>query len=145
MKYDIYLAGPFFNKEQVKEIEFAEKTLRERGLNVFSPREHFIPDGENLPNDVWGYEVFKMDEAAIGECKCVVAIYHGMYSDSGTAWEIGYAYANHKPILIVCVNPDDEQSIMILNGSSSVIKDKNLLKTFDFESFPKMTVDCEQK
>lgn len=145
MKYDIYLAGPFFDKKQIHFIECAEKILKERKLRVFSPREHFIEDGDNLPNDVWGLEVFKMDKEAISDCKCVVAIYHGMYSDSGTAWEIGYAYALNKPFLIVCVDPNDEQSLMILNGSTSVIKDINLLKSFDFENFPKLKVDCEQK
>ena len=60
-EYDVYLAGPFFNKKEIQYIELAEKYLRKQGYKVFSPREHNIPNGENMPNNVWAKLVFDME------------------------------------------------------------------------------------
>lgn len=142
--YDVYLAGPFFNKRERELINQARDILRERGFEVFVPQEHFVPDGETMSNDVWGEAVFEMDKNAIWNSKYLVAIYHGMYSDSGTAWEIGYAYALNKKILIVCIT-NDQSSLMITNGSASVVDGIDTLRYFNFEEFPKHQSITEQK
>ena len=36
----IYLAGPFFNETEVRNIEYAEQILKEKGLEYFSPMRH---------------------------------------------------------------------------------------------------------
>ena len=59
--------------------------------------EHFISDGENLSNNEWAEAVFKMKVEALNKCNRVVAAYLGLRSDTGTAWEIGYAYAKKYP------------------------------------------------
>ncbi len=43
----IYLAGPFFNDEELKNIERAENILMSRGFSVFSPRLNEIKTEEN--------------------------------------------------------------------------------------------------
>ena len=131
----VYLAGPFFNNEEIIYIEKLEKILREREYEVFSPREHTIPNGKDMPNERWGYEVFKMDVEAITECDVVLAVYHGMYSDTGTAWEIGYAYANNVPIVLLCTDKETEQSLMVVNAGR-VLTDIDEIKTYDFEELP---------
>lgn len=142
--YDVYLAGPFFNEYERKLVDKAKQILVERGLSVFSPKEHFIPNGWNMSNVDWGQAVFEMDKKAIPNCKYIVALYHGLYSDSGTAWEIGYAYALEKQVLIVCVN-NDMSSVMISNGSTAVIDNIEELKDFDFYQFPTIQSIREQK
>ena len=144
MIYDIYLAGPFFNEYEVDLNRQASEILKNRGFSVFVPQEHFVPNGENMPNDEWGEAVFKMDRDAIQDCKYVVAIYHGMYSDSGTAWEIGYAYALKKKILVVCIT-ENKSSLMIVNGCASVVDNIELLREFNFNEFPKFQSTTEQK
>jgi nucleoside 2-deoxyribosyltransferase len=142
--FDVYLAGPFFNEQEISMNHQAKAILRERGFNVFVPQEHFVPDGENMPNDEWGKAVFEMDRDAIQNSKHVVAIYHGMYSDSGTAWELGYAYALNKKILIVCVDIV-KTSLMIINGCTAVVDGIDSLQTFDFDKFPMTKIVIEQK
>jgi nucleoside 2-deoxyribosyltransferase len=60
---------------------------------------------------------------AIDNCQFMVAIYWGLYSDSGTAWEIGYACANHYPTIVIVPNDVLEQkhSLMVANGSTNFI------------------------
>ena len=141
----IYLAGPFFNDKQRTHISQAENTLRKRGLTVFSPREHSIPDGENMANHLWGKAVFQMDVEAIDFCDLVVAVYDGMYSDTGTAWEIGYAYANNIPIVLVCTDVSNEQSIMPVNASVAVLDGIERLDGYDFSKLESTITINNQK
>jgi hypothetical protein len=47
----------------------------------------------------WARKLFEMDRQAIDECDAVLTLYYGNYSDTGTAWECGYApsYVNCIP------------------------------------------------
>jgi len=53
-----------------------------------------------MSNADWGKAVFEEDIKAIRECDQVVCIYYGLYSDSGTAWECGFAYGIDKPVIL---------------------------------------------
>ena len=46
----IYLAGPFFNDEEIINIEKAEKILFSRGFDVFSPRLNEVRNEDNTQN-----------------------------------------------------------------------------------------------
>ena len=131
---NIYLAGPFFNKLERENIEKARDILRDRGFNVFVPMEHKIEDGENMPNDIWGKKVFDLDKVAIHECDLMVALYYGLYSDSGTAWEVGYGNCLGKRIVIVHLGEQIEKSLMIANGSDLNVAGIEPLKHLDFEN-----------
>ena len=133
----VYLAGPFFNKKERANIEQAEKILRAKNLELFVPMEHKIENGESMPNDVWGKLVFEMDKQALYDCDIVVALYYGMYSDSGTAWEIGFANCLNKPVIIVHCNTQKESSLMIVNGSYTNLENIQKLKNFDFNNIKK--------
>ncbi len=128
----IYLAGPFFNDNERQDILKARDILRSRNFDIFVPMEHKIKDDDKLPNDVWGKLVFEMDRDEIYNCDVVVALYYGLYSDSGTAWEVGFAYSLNKKIVIVHCEPDKAQSLMIVNGATTNINGIPSLLTFDF-------------
>lgn len=130
----VYLAGPFFNPTERGNVERARDILKERGLKLFVPMEHFIEGGEDMPNNVWGQKVFEMDKEAIFQCDIVVALYYGLYSDSGTAWEIGFANAINKKIIIVHCDRKNESSLMVVNGSTVNVADIEELKTIDFDN-----------
>ena len=122
----IYIAGPFFtDKERVflkTIIESVKKFFPNEEL--FIPMEHFIPNGDNLSNNEWAEAVFKMDVEALNKCNHVVAAYLGLRSDTGTAWEIGYAYAKGIPITLV-LSPEalnGEVSIMPIQSSNYLFK-----------------------
>lgn len=127
----IYLAGGFFNPIQRGHIERAAKILRERGFDVFVPMEHEIEGGAEMSNVDWGIAVFYMDVEAINRCDAVVSVYEGMTSDSGTAWEIGYAFALKKPI--VCVHIDKRPASLMVTSSARVnLIGVDALKEYDF-------------
>ncbi len=128
----VYLASPFFNDEELKAVEFAERTLRERGFYVFSPREHENRDHE-VGTLAWSMAIFEMDRKNIDACDLMVMLYHGAYSDSGTAWECGYAYATHKPVVVVQLGKDS--NLMVHEGSHTNITLEQL-KDYDFEGLP---------
>lgn len=52
----------------------------------------------------------------------MLAIYHGHYSDSGTAWEIGFAFAYSTTCIVAHVDPSITASIMPVTGCYYNIK-----------------------
>ena len=124
----IYIAGPFFTKEECRELEAMIRYVRELYPNseLFIPKEHFIPDGETMPNDVWAKKVFEMDVQELDDADLVFALYLGHYSDTGTAWEIGYAYAKEIPILLYCPKTNSDVSIMPFQSAEVIGFSKQL-------------------
>ena len=134
----IYLASPFFNEEECAVLGRAEKILRERGFTVFSPREHEARD-ENVGKPSWSREIFSSDRAFIDWCDVVVMLYHGNYSDSGTAWECGYAFGIHKPVVVVQLGTSS--NLMVHEGSHANLPDLEALKDYDFETMPRIAYE----
>ena len=119
----VYLASPFFNEEELKIYNEVIELLRsEDNLSVFVPREHTIPNAWDLSNHIWGENVFAVDYLAITKCDVVVVLNFGMYSDSGTAWECGCAFALSKKVVnVLCGADDEEYSIMMVNGTTATV------------------------
>jgi len=136
----IYIASPFFNDEEIECVAKAEKILRGRGFEVYSPREHEVRDKE-VGTPEWSAAIFKEDKDAIDWCDCVVMLYHGGYSDSGTAWECGYAYATGKPVIVVQLGSNS--NLMVHEGSRSNLTSVEELENYDFEKKPKYAYSGE--
>lgn len=102
----VYLAGPFFTLAQLWVVEQARQNLRDMGLRVFSP---FHDVGHGSADDV-----VPADLAAIDQCDLVLAIADGL--DAGTIYEIGYARAREKPVVIYCENESEEDKKMMLGS-----------------------------
>lgn len=88
-KFDVYLAGPFFNLAQQWQIEETYFLLQHFGLKVFSPF-HAIGDG---PANV----VAKADIEGLENSRFVFACLDGF--DPGTVFEVGYANSKGIPVL----------------------------------------------
>ena len=119
----VYLASPFFNKKERSAVELIVDFLRNsKGLEVYVPMEHTVENAWDLPNNVWAKAVFDEDIKAIDACDTVVLLNWGMYSDSGTAWECGYAYAKGKKVInLLMPATNRDYSLMMINGSEKVI------------------------
>lgn len=115
----IYLAGPFFTKFQREAIKECAKANRNLGHEVYVPMEHFIEGGEEMPNSVWARKVFEEDVKAINQCDKVIALYEGLMSDTGTAWEIGYAYGIGKPVVLADASASAPLSLMVVNSATN--------------------------
>ena len=97
--YKIYLAAPLFSEA---EREFNAKIagiLREKKYVVHLPQE--VGDDSSTRDEAETGRIFEYNLKALDECDIVVAVVDGADADSGTAWEIGYAYAVKKRIILL--------------------------------------------
>ena len=80
----IYVAGPFFNKKEIKIMKSIKELLLSAnlGYDFFFPMDHFIPNGDKLSNSDWCKKVFEMDVTELLTSNYVFAVYNGMYSDT---------------------------------------------------------------
>lgn len=141
----VYLASPFFNETEINIYEKVIALLREeKDIDLFVPREHTIPNGWDMPNHLWAENVFAVDLLGIQQAEVVVVLNFGMYSDSGTAWECGYAYALGKKVVNLCIGYDtDDFSLMMLNGSALTFSLGDL-EAFPLATLLKRRTDCKK-
>ena len=108
----VYLAGPFFDLAQLWLVEEALHDLAEVGLKVFSPY-HRVGIGsfdDVVPKDLDG----------IRDSDLVFAITDGL--DAGTLYEIGYARAIGKPVIVYSERHAGE-NLRMMEGSGCVMCD----------------------
>lgn len=130
----IYLASPFFSHEEVAIYRQAIHDLRNAGHEVYAPQEHTIEGAWDMSNKDWANRVYHNDINAIDDCACVMVLNFGMYSDSGTAWEAGYAFALNKWVVhVLCGGDNATYSLMMMNGCDKVVELRNVVH-FDEES-----------
>lgn len=118
----IYLASPFFNEEELTVYKQVIQQLRNMEHEVYVPQEHSIEGAWDMSNVHWARAVYREDIKAIDECECVMILNFGMYSDSGTAWEAGYANALRKyTVQVLCGGDNTTYSLMMINGCDKVV------------------------
>ncbi|MDK0636933.1 nucleoside 2-deoxyribosyltransferase [Clostridium perfringens] len=128
----VYLASPFFNPIEVERVDKVKEILDAKGLEVFSPKEHQNKHLE-FGSKEWRKATFKNDVDHIDWCEVVVAIIsQGNYDDSGTAWELGYAYATNKPVILVNLT-GETINLMIADSLHALITSYEELENYDFE------------
>lgn len=89
----VYFASPLFTTpERTWNAEVAA-ALRAAGHEVFLPQEQ--EPGKDGPG------IFATDVGGIDWADGLVAIMDGPDPDSGTAWEVGYAFGRNKPVVLV--------------------------------------------
>lgn len=136
MTKKIYLASPFFDDAELERVDKVKEILDLKGLEVFSPKEH---QNEHLEfgSIEWRKATFENDVKHIDWCDVVVAIIcKGNYDDSGTAWELGYAYATNKPVVLVNIT-GETINLMIADSIHALITSYDELKEYDFEKMEK--------
>lgn len=126
----IYIASPFFNEKELENVKKVEKILIDRGFSVFSPRLHEMRTGDTK---LWSKENFINDKRFIDWADAVIMLYYGVYSDSGTAWECGYAYGTNTPVVVVHLG--DDSNLMVHEGCHTNITLDDL-KAYDFNIMP---------
>lgn len=146
MEKKVYLASPFFYGTEKEDMEKVLKVLRNSRYIVFAPYEFIIPDGWEMSNLDWAKKIYEKDIKEIKNADIVVAINHGQYSDSGTAYEIGFASALNKPIYLICFEGKID-SLMTNNAATGIInfnyfKENTKIKLEDFNG---NIIENEQK
>lgn len=93
-------------------VEQARNNLHEMGLRVFSPY-HDVGLGS-------ADDVVAQDLQAIVDCDLMLAITDGL--DAGTVYEIGYARALNKPVIVYSERHKGE-SLKMMEGSGCTLCD----------------------
>jgi len=96
-KPKIYMAGPLFNEGDRYSNKLNSDRLRAEGYTTFLPQEVVINDKSSA---LVKAACYFMDFKAIDQAFALVANCNGIDIDSGTAAEIGLAYALHKKLVL---------------------------------------------
>lgn len=110
VRRQVYLAGPFFDLAQVWMVQQTSVNLQNMGLRVFSPY-HDIGFGSAM-------DVVAKDLKGIEASDLVLAIADGL--DAGTVYEIGYARALNKPVIVYSERHKGE-SLKMMEGSGCTV------------------------
>lgn len=89
----LYFAGPLFTTPERTWNAEVTAALRAAGHEVFLPQEQ--EPGKDGPR------IFATDVGGIDWADGLVAIMDGPDPDSGTSWEVGYAFSTKKRIVLV--------------------------------------------
>ena len=119
----IYIAGPFFNPQQIAVVNNIRLTCEDLELEYFSPKDEcmFVP-GETTPE-----QVLKINMDALECTSLLVCITDG--KDPGTMFEAGWSYANKIPIIYVWLSGTKGQKFnLMLGASGSVVRTMSQLR-----------------
>ena len=95
-QYRIYLAAPLFSQgERAYNLSIA-RSLRNNFFDVFLPQE--TGDDSHTRDKEEQSRICSENLKALEKSDIIVAIIEGADADSGTAWEMGYAYAQGKQV-----------------------------------------------
>ncbi|MGI9359182.1 MAG: nucleoside 2-deoxyribosyltransferase [Paracoccaceae bacterium] len=102
----IYIAGPLFNFHERNYLEMIAKELEDNGFDCFLPhRDQSGITTEELNqhnmSTTTKQKIFTNDLNALKASDLTVALLTGQDIDSGTAAEIGFSYANKKPVIAI--------------------------------------------
>lgn len=124
----IYVAGPFFNDEQIASLESVENILIKNNFKMFRPRYDAGSLSKNVTKKEM-QEVFTADVKAIDSCSMLLADI--TYRDTGTSFEIGYAFAKRIPVMLFCNTTTGSKMNLMLAASCL----KNFTSLEDLETF----------
>jgi nucleoside 2-deoxyribosyltransferase len=95
--YRVYLAAPLFSEgERAYNLSIA-RNLRNNFFDVFLPQE--TGDDSHKRDKEEQSRIFSENLQVLEKSDIIVAIIDGADADSGTAWEMGYAYAQKKQVI----------------------------------------------
>ena len=105
IKY-VYIAGPLFNVHERSYLELIASELEGSGYKCFLPHrdqsgiDESELEGTNM-RQATKDKIFNADLTALKAADLTVALITGQDIDSGTAAEIGFTYANNRPIIAI--------------------------------------------
>ncbi|HDR72640.1 MAG TPA: nucleoside 2-deoxyribosyltransferase [Methanoculleus sp.] len=125
-RYRIYLAAPLFSEAEQMYNRALYDDLSAHFFEVYLPQE--VGDTSNTREKVEHRAIFAQHLAALDEADMVVGVVDGADADSGTSWEMGYAFARGKPVIALrtdfrCAGHHELVNLM-LEESSAVVTDR---------------------
>ena len=123
--FRVYLAAPLFTEAETEYNKKIANILTGYAMEVYLPQES--GDSAHTRDESSQNEIFHKNLEAIDNADIIISIIDGADADSGTSWEIGYAYAKGKKIISLRTDfrrvGDNEAINLILEQSSVVVYD----------------------
>jgi nucleoside 2-deoxyribosyltransferase len=96
-QYRIYLAAPLFSEPERAYNLSVARELRNNFFEVYLPQES--GDDSDTRNQDEQNRIFSVNLRSLENADKIVAIIDGADADSGTSWEMGYAFAHGKQVI----------------------------------------------
>ncbi|MDO9325043.1 MAG: nucleoside 2-deoxyribosyltransferase, partial [Methanoregula sp.] len=131
-RYRVYLAAPLFSQAERTYNATLAVLLKQHLFEVFLPQEAGDDIDTRTKRDQG--EIFSKNINDLDKADIVVAVIDGADADSGTAWEMGYAYAHNKPVIAVRtdfrrVGMHEQVNLMLEETSTVVSSNFELLES----------------
>jgi len=122
-RYRVYLAAPLFSEAERSYNSALAAHLKKNFFEVYLPQE--AGDDSDTRKKSEQYNLFRENLKVLEESDVVVAIIDGADADSGTSWEMGYAFAQGKPVIALRTDfrrvGHHERVNLMLEQSSEVV------------------------
>lgn len=121
----LYWAGPLFTLTERKTNRALAEALKKSipALEIHLPQD-FKNGGKFNDRRAFG-AIFKSNVEHIDSANLMVAVLDGCDTDTGTSWEVGYAYGKGKPVIGVRTDNREQQekglNIMLSRGCTSLV------------------------
>jgi nucleoside 2-deoxyribosyltransferase/predicted secreted protein len=129
-RFRVYLAAPLFSEAERLFNSSVARLLRDNLFDVHLPQ--VAGDNSDIRDNRKQEKIFLSNKTALEESDVVVAIIDGADADSGTAWEMGYASAEGKPVIALRtdfrrVGHHEHVNLMLEQSANVVGSTKELL------------------
>jgi nucleoside 2-deoxyribosyltransferase/predicted secreted protein len=122
-RYRVYLAAPLFTEAERVFNASVGRLLRTHLFEVHLPQE--AGDDSDMRDKQEQERLFSDNKTALEDSDIIVAVIDGADADSGTAWEMGYAFAQGKPVIALRTDfrrvGHHEQVNLMLEKSAKVV------------------------
>jgi nucleoside 2-deoxyribosyltransferase len=120
----VYFAAPLFTQAERRwNRELARQIESELGCTVVLPQDICVGGKKNAPRHF--AQIHHTCIEGVKSCDAMVAILDGADADSGTAFEVGYAYALGKPVIAVRTDYRKQQergtNLMLARGCQAYV------------------------
>jgi nucleoside 2-deoxyribosyltransferase len=131
-RYRVYLAAPLFSEAERTYNATLAALLEKNLFDVYLPQD--TGDDSDRRNGPEQNRLFYKNLHALKESDSIVAIIEGADADSGTAWEMGFAFALGKPVVALRtdfrrVGHHEHVNLMLEQSATVVTTTDQLLQT----------------
>ena len=117
----VYIAGPLCSEKEREFLELIDSLCKKMGLKTFLPHREcgLWKEGVDMKKIASG------DLKGFGDCDFVIGNLNGFNIGAGTAWEMGYAYANKIPVIAIKTDRALKESVedisAIIYGTTKIV------------------------